>query len=199
MTNPGTKTCLSISIVAPLRNEKTMYVKPVILVSIAALLGGCAELDMPTAETPHYPVSQRYYVVAVSLNMRECAGTDCRIVSVLHRGDSGRVIAQQGNWVSLELIEKARTGWVAGRYLSSEPVEKTPVAQSREIEASPPQAPTEDLAETVPPPSLPDEELATPESRPEQGAPPALSEELASPGGGQANTAPAPPQEELAQ
>ncbi len=167
--------------------------------SLTTLIYGCVS-DSPQAVTgSQQQTHQRYYVVADSLNLRECAGTECRIISVLKRGDHGVVIKQQNPWVQIQLQSKNYTGWVSGRYLSPNYVEKKPPAPQRESgPQTPPKMPKKSLTKPVLPPPVLEEELAVPEPG-AAGIPPEISETLASPASTENVVPPAALEEELAE
>ncbi|KIX14194.1 peptide-binding protein [Dethiosulfatarculus sandiegensis] len=60
------------------------------------------------------------------MNLRECPSTKCRIVSVLGKGDQVRPIEDKKGWYKVAMVNRDKSGWVAGRFLSREPVESGP-------------------------------------------------------------------------
>lgn len=172
----------------------TMYA-----LSLMTLINGCASDATLPVSGSSYQAIQRFYVSVDSLNLRECAGTECKIISILKHGDNGRLIARENGWIQLELDEKNHTGWVSERYLSSEFVEKKPAVPGPAADpGSAPKMPEENLAQPSLTPAPLEEELATPEPDISE-MPPAVSEELASPSATEHKAPPAVLEEELAQ
>lgn len=167
--------------------------------TLVLLMNSCTSDGTLPVPGSQQQTEQLYYVVADSLNLRECPSTECRIVNVLKRGDHGLAIDQQTPWVQIQLLEKRYTGWVAGRYLSPDFVEKKQSTPMPEISPKGiPKMPEESLAKPVSYPPTLKEELAIPETN-TYGAPPEISETLAAPPAAETVTPPAALEEEFAQ
>ncbi len=140
---------------------------------LIAVITGCAE---PQLGIKGSATENRLYVAVDRLNLRDCAGTECRIVEVLTRGDSGTVMGGEAGWIKLKIDGKQSSGWVAERYLSATPIAKRP-AKKRPAEK--PKIPEEGFATPGDVPPAVTEELATPEQK--NGAKPKITikEELA--------------------
>jgi hypothetical protein len=105
-----------------------------------------------------------YYVKVWALNLRKCPNTKCRIISVLRKGDQVKALTDKKGWYKVALVNREKSGWVAGRFLSLEPVMPGP-------------RPELDQAPAPEPPSL-DEEFSELETKEPDSAPP-IEEELA--------------------
>ncbi len=151
--------------------------------AVILLLATSCNQQMTTQQTDRQmkPPEIRRYVSVAALNLRECPGSACRIIRVLEQGDSGLVIGEDSGWVEM-LIDRSDTkGWVAGKYLSEQPVARPERNKSNGRGKNPqPPLPEETFAEpqkVVPPPLQ--EELAGPEADKAPGAKTAISEEFA--------------------
>lgn len=58
-------------------------------------------------------------VTASRLNLRSIASTKGKVLGVLQKGDSLKVLSQKGNWMEV-ITPNSQTGWVFGRYVQTE-------------------------------------------------------------------------------
>ena len=139
--------------------------------------------DMVTVQqvdSPMRPPETRRYVKVNALNLRECPGTQCRIMRVLQQGDGGLVLSEDSGWVEMLIDHSDSQGWVAGKYLSEQPVARTKVNKPKLQKKTQPALPEEEFAQPTRsiPPEL-QEELALPESDNTAEAKTVISEEFA--------------------
>ncbi len=128
------------------------------LAVILFLAAGCDyQVNTELADRFLKPAEIRRYVDVNALNLRECPGSECRIIRVLNQGESGLVLAEDSGWVEMLIDQSDAQGWVAGKYLSAQPVARQKKKKTQ--------------------PALPEEEFAQPHKSP----PPPLQEELALP------------------
>lgn len=79
------------------------------------------------------------YVVTDHLNLRACAGLNCRVISVLQRGEELDSIAEKGEWMKVKVKSSDKEGWVFSKFVSSErpkaaPRSSKPAASSPKLE-----------------------------------------------------------------
>jgi uncharacterized protein YgiM (DUF1202 family) len=137
---------------------KRLFLLAAAFAGILFLATGCnQQVSTQQADRLLKPAEIRKYVAVTALNLRECPGSECRIIRVLEQGDSGLLLAEDSGWVKMLIDHSDAQGWVAAKYLSAQPVARQQKKQSR--------------------PPLPEEEFA----QPHKNAPPKLKEELAVP------------------
>ena len=88
------------------------------VVLFAFLLNGCRNYSSGSG----IALESHCYVSAHRLNLRECAGTTCRIITVLKRGTGGVVLQEWWDWIEIDVDGRDLTGWVSARYLTTDPV-----------------------------------------------------------------------------
>ncbi|MCB2225842.1 MAG: SH3 domain-containing protein [Desulfarculaceae bacterium] len=124
--------------------------------AVAALmlgLAGCAEVSkpMPQEVSATFNDGSKLYVLPSGLNLRECPRNDCKILSVLKHGDIVLSTGDRKGWSKVETASGGLRGWVATRYLGSDPQQPVPAAKSA---SEPPPLPKEQWGrpDGVPPP-----------------------------------------------
>ena len=137
---------------------KRLFQLTAVFAAILLLATGCNhQVNTQLADSFLKPAEVRRYVDVRALNLRECPSLECRITRVLELGDSGLVLAESSGWVEMLIDHSDSQGWVAAKYLSSQPVARQ---QKKKVQ-----------------PALPEEEFAGPQ----KSVPPPLKEELAMP------------------
>lgn len=71
-----------------------------------------------TAVPSLYP--ENCTVTASVLHLRECAGTQCRVLDWLEYGESLTILAASGDWLQVQ-TPTGETGWVKANYCGEEP------------------------------------------------------------------------------
>lgn len=140
------------------------------LLLVALNLHGCAPAHQgagaySAASDPGQRTNQLRYVNVGALNLRSCPGVQCRIIRVLKQGEKGVVVRESAGWA--EIIIDGRngvSGWVAGQYLSEQPVAKQrPARKTGQQAVQTPALPAEEFAAPAAEPPMPEEGLASPE------------------------------------
>ena len=146
-------------------------------VTLSAFLGGCNhEVTMQQVDRMVRPQQDRRYVNVNALNLRACPTTQCRILRVLRQGDGGLVLQVKSGWAEMLIDNSDSQGWVATKYLVTEPV-----AKGNGKPLKPRQQKTE--------PAPPLETFAQP-ANPVSPAAPKLQEELAESASGKSSMVP---------
>lgn len=78
----------------------------------AAVTAPAATRVVPTA-------TKKVYVTTTSLNLRKSPSTSAKIITTLKKGTKVTVIGSKGTWRKVTV--GSRTGWVAGKFLTSPP------------------------------------------------------------------------------
>jgi len=126
------------------------------------------------------------FVQVKALNLRKCPSVQCEIVSVLQAGDKVTVLSEQKGWYKISRPTTGKTGWLAARYMASQPPKKksTPRISSHKQK---PAMPVEEFGSTTdsPGPPVVEEsfgpvEESTSQPAPQQSnSPPPVLEEFA--------------------
>ncbi len=137
----------------------------------------------PVAAAPRLPPQAPgapLFVAVPRLNLRACPATNCQIIRVLSRNTELAALGEQGGWVQVRVLSNGLVGWVGGRYVSPQPVSRSPRLQGPAAPsgqpAPAPESPSEEWAEPPQEAPGPSPEQG-PASAPEQSpAPPAQGE-----------------------
>ena len=145
-----------------------------LVIVLLSVLGGCAQTNkaidslqeaLTPMQTKNKPTPKlaagSYFVHAWALNLRKCPGSQCRIITVLKRGQEVSASEWKAGWIKVSLVDSQKQGWVAARYLGAE----KPLSRVRR---------SDENAGPAPEPPPPAGELA-----PAVSSPPAVKGELA--------------------
>ncbi len=128
----------------------------IMLMCLAAALAGvsaCAEVSgsVPQEMSAAFMQGRKLYVTVGRLNLRQCPFTDCRVLRVLARGDIVLAAANQKGWSRVRTASGGVQGWVATRYLATDPNQAPPPARKA---SEPPALPREQWGQAgdAPPP-----------------------------------------------
>ncbi|MCF8033739.1 MAG: SH3 domain-containing protein [Desulfarculaceae bacterium] len=120
-----------------------------LLLSLAA----CAEVSktVPPEVSAAFKDGSKLYVLPSRLNLRQCPRTDCTILTVLNHGDIVLSTGDRRGWSKVETAAGDVRGWVATRYLGSDPNQPPPRSKGA---SEPPPLPKEQWGKPdgVPPP-----------------------------------------------
>jgi len=90
-------------------------------VTIALFLffaANCARLKDKIEKTPPSPTERKtFFIIAGSLNLRDCPGLTCQAKAVLKHGEEVIKIGEEGEWLKVQVKTSGIEGWVSSKFV----------------------------------------------------------------------------------